>query len=221
VKALALLVLVLVLAGCTTTEPVEIRNVYLYPDSAAETGEDAAEAAPGHEAAVTPEPSPEASQEADSAQESASEATTDSPYQDSAAEPTPDAAHEADAPVEAAQACTGPGLGEGCEGATPDNAPCCPGLLCSALRCVDPNSGVDGATACPCNSCGCAQEGPVTYVNGAKPLCPALWVCFGPASSMGCDWRPYFDGNQSGGYCEGKALTMIQCAPCYAWKPCN
>lgn len=221
------LALCLLAAGCTTAEPVEVHNVYLYPDSATEEAQDASQEAPGEEAAITPEPAPEASPGTDSAPEPAPEAGLDAMPDGPSLDSALDAQQEADATPEAAPACTGPGLGDGCEEATPDNAQCCPGLICSALRCVDPDAGVDGAIACPCNSCGCVSEGEMQIIVGvssgtedAVAWCPPLWVSYGPWGGCNTVWIPDFDGNQAGGHCVGKTVVHIQCAPCYEWKAC-
>lgn len=83
----------LVLAGCTTVEPVEVRNIYLYPDSAtADVASDASEAstqdAPGSDddAQLTTDATIENVETPEPSTEAGPEATIDSPYQDSASD---------------------------------------------------------------------------------------------------------------------------------------
>lgn len=128
-------------------------------------------------------------------------------------------------------------LGEGCEYGVVGWLECCPDLVCQQGRCVDPDSGTDGATACTCGctqvfgsdgglqeidcthgGCGCQNSGPVQEF--ASTLCPPLWVCYGPGQGEVCSspWMPIYEDNSTGGSCKG--ANHVRCAPCYTWKPC-
>lgn len=245
----------LLLSSCTTVEPTTVMVVYIEggpPDSGVDTHiETDVYSQPDH---VTPadvtfdDGSPV---KLDATEDHSDSSATDARSEDASIDigPDGDSAAPIDAPVDTATeppACSLQHLGDGCEDGVVGWLACCPNLVCQQGRCVDPLSGVDGATPCPCHcqpvfapdggikeidcthgGCGCLDEGPVQQVSAsstgpedAVAMCPALWVSYGPYYGCNTVFIPKWEGNQAGGSCKGKSSITIQCAPCYTWKPC-